>query len=61
MAAEAYAVEVDGVVKRFGSLRALDGATLRIRRGEVYGLLGPNGAGKTTERPTSMSWAGSAT
>ncbi|TMF21293.1 MAG: ABC transporter ATP-binding protein [Chloroflexi bacterium] len=48
MAAEAYAVEVDGVVKRFGSLRALDGATLRIRRGEVYGLLGPNGAGKTT-------------
>src|SRR5437867_8963977 len=48
MAAETYAVEVDGVVKRFGSLPALDGATLRIRRGEVYGLLGPNGAGKTT-------------
>ena len=48
MAVETYAVEVDGVVKRFGSLRALDGATLRIRRGEVYGLLGPNGAGKTT-------------
>jgi len=46
--AEAYAVEVDGVVKAFGSLRALDGVTLRIRRGEVYGLLGPNGAGKTT-------------
>src|SRR2546429_387526 len=48
MAAQPYAVEVDGVVKRFGSLRALDGATLRIRRGEVYGLVGPNGAGKTT-------------
>ena len=48
MIAEAYAVEVDGVVKAFGSLRALDGVTLRIRRGEVYGLLGPNGAGKTT-------------
>jgi len=46
--ADAYAVEVDGVVKAFGSLRALDGVTLRIRRGEVYGLLGPNGAGKTT-------------
>jgi len=48
MADETYAVEVDRVVKRFGSLCALDGATLRIRRGEVYGLLGPNGAGKTT-------------
>jgi ABC-2 type transport system ATP-binding protein len=44
----AYAVEVDGVSKRFGSIVALDKATLRIRRGEVYGLLGPNGAGKTT-------------
>ena len=45
---EPYAVEIEGVVKQFGSLRALDGATLRIRRGEVYGLLGPNGSGKTT-------------
>src|SRR5437764_13802443 len=48
MAGETYAVEAEAVVKRFGSLRALDGATHRIRRGEVYGLLGPNGAGKTT-------------
>ena len=48
MAAEGYAIEVDGVVKRFQSLTALDGVTLRIRRGQVYGLLGPNGAGKTT-------------
>jgi ABC-2 type transport system ATP-binding protein len=45
---EQWAVDVEGVVKRFGALRALDGASLRIRRGEVYGLLGPNGAGKTT-------------
>ncbi|HVH65187.1 MAG TPA: ABC transporter ATP-binding protein [Candidatus Acidoferrum sp.] len=43
-----FAIEVDGVVKRFGNLKALDGASLRVRRGEVYGLLGPNGAGKTT-------------
>ena len=48
MAGEGYAVEVDAVVKKFGSLAALDGASLRIRQGEVYGLLGPNGAGKTT-------------
>lgn len=48
MASEDFAVDVDGVVKNFGSLKALDGAALRIRRGEVYGLLGPNGAGKTT-------------
>jgi ABC-2 type transport system ATP-binding protein len=48
VATEAYAVDVDGVVKRFGQQVALDGISLRIRRGEVYGLLGPNGAGKTT-------------
>jgi len=48
VAAEAYAVDVDGVVKRFGPQLALDGVTLRVRRGEVYGLLGPNGSGKTT-------------
>ena len=48
MATETYAVDVDGVVKRFGRQTALDGVTLRVRRGEVYGLLGPNGAGKTT-------------
>jgi ABC-2 type transport system ATP-binding protein len=48
MATETYAVDVDGVVKRFGQQVALDGISLRIRRGEVYGLLGPNGAGKTT-------------
>src|SRR6266850_1887381 len=45
---EAYAVDVANVVKSFGALKALDGVTLRVRQGEIYGLLGPNGAGKTT-------------
>ncbi len=45
---EQFAVDVEDVRKRFASLQALDGATLRVRTGEIYGLLGPNGAGKTT-------------
>ena len=42
------AVEVAGVVKRYGSLCALDGVSLQILEGEFFALLGPNGAGKTT-------------
>ncbi len=45
---ESYAVDVSGVEKRFGDIKALNGVTLRVREGEIYGLLGPNGAGKTT-------------
>jgi ABC-2 type transport system ATP-binding protein len=45
---EAFAVDIEGVKKSFGGLRALDGVNLRVRPGEIYGLLGPNGAGKTT-------------
>ena len=45
---EVYAVNVDDVSKSFGSFKALNGVTLRVRKGEIYGLLGPNGAGKTT-------------
>ncbi len=45
---ESYAVNVDDVSKSFGGFKALNGVTLRVRQGEIYGLLGPNGAGKTT-------------
>jgi ABC-2 type transport system ATP-binding protein len=41
-------VRVHGLVKDFGSHRALDGLDLDVRRGEVHGFLGPNGAGKST-------------
>ncbi len=39
---------IDNISKSFGSYRALDGVSLHVRRGSVFGLLGPNGAGKTT-------------
>ena len=42
------AVETRELVKRFGGFTAVDGVSLEIRRGEVFGFLGPNGAGKTT-------------
>src|SRR5437016_13564436 len=45
---DSYAVNVDDVSKSFGAIKALNGVTLRVRQGEIYGLLGPNGAGKTT-------------
>jgi len=41
-------VRIEGLVKEFGSFRALDGLDLDVRRGEVHGFLGPNGAGKST-------------
>ena len=46
--ASEVAVEVKNLKKYFGDVKALDGVTLRVDRGKIYGLLGPNGAGKTT-------------
>lgn len=43
-----YAIEAEGLVKRYGDKAALDGVDLRVRAGTVLGVLGPNGAGKTT-------------
>jgi ABC-2 type transport system ATP-binding protein len=42
------AIEVRGLIKRYGTLAAVNGLDLEMRRGECFGLLGPNGAGKTT-------------
>ncbi|MBR5613712.1 MAG: ABC transporter ATP-binding protein [Clostridia bacterium] len=41
-------IKASGIVKTFGSFRALDGFEINVEKGSIYGLVGPNGAGKTT-------------
>jgi ABC-2 type transport system ATP-binding protein len=41
-------IEVKGLVKNYGGLRAVDGVSFHVRRGDILGFLGPNGAGKST-------------
>ncbi len=41
-------IEVDGLVKTYPAVRAVDGISFSVRQGEIFGMLGPNGAGKTT-------------
>ncbi|HCC49227.1 MAG TPA: hypothetical protein DEQ38_14085 [Elusimicrobia bacterium] len=56
-------IEINNLTKTFGSFKAVDGLSLRVEPGEIFGFLGPNGAGKTTTvkilsgimRPTSGS------
>ncbi|MEV4382150.1 ATP-binding cassette domain-containing protein [Streptosporangium sp. NPDC049644] len=43
-----YAIQAEGLVKRYGETRALDGVDLLVPQGRLLGVLGPNGAGKTT-------------
>ena len=43
-----YAIETDGLTRRFGDIFAVDNVTLKIPKGQLYGFLGLNGAGKTT-------------
>ncbi len=42
------AITVSGLVKSYGSVKAVDGLNMHVKTGEVFGMLGPNGAGKTT-------------
>jgi len=48
MTANSAAIDVQGLAKNFGAVRALDGLDLTVAEGEVHGFLGPNGAGKST-------------
>src|SRR5690242_20361893 len=58
---DVVAIEINNLTKRFGNFTAIDGLTLAVKYGEIFGLLGPNGSGKTTtinivsglSRPTS--------
>jgi ABC-type multidrug transport system ATPase subunit len=48
MSGETSAVSVAGLVRTYGARRAVDGVSLEVPQGSIYGLIGPNGAGKTT-------------
>ena len=50
-----HVIQMDGLTKRYGSILAVDGLSLRVPRGGVFGLLGPNGSGKTTTMSMLLS------
>jgi ABC-2 type transport system ATP-binding protein len=43
-----FAIKVENISKRFGTLQAVNGVSFTVQKGEIFGLLGPNGAGKST-------------
>lgn len=43
-----YVMELDGLSKKYGGKKVVDGFSLKMEKGHIYGLIGPNGAGKTT-------------
>ena len=45
---DTYSIRAEKLHKRFGELPAVDGVSLQVKPGEIYGLVGPDGAGKTT-------------
>ena len=45
---EKYLIEIHELKKHFGQIKAVDGITLNIPKGKIFGVLGPNGAGKST-------------
>ncbi len=47
-ASDSAVIRVDDIRKAYGSVRAVDGVSFEVEKGEIFGLLGPNGAGKTT-------------
>ena len=48
MQAKQTVLDIRGLEKHFGPVKAVQGINLRVQRGEIFGFLGPNGAGKTT-------------
>jgi ABC-2 type transport system ATP-binding protein len=45
---DSYSIEIEGLIKKFKDLTAVDNLSFNVRKGEIFGFLGPNGAGKTT-------------
>ena len=48
MESDAFAITVNGLVRHFDDIKAVDDVSFQVRKGEMFGFLGPNGAGKTT-------------